>query len=290
MALEGLLLIDKPAGPTSHDIISQLRRLTGIRRIGHAGTLDPLATGLLLVCIGRPTRLLEYLLEQPKRYEAAVRLGQSTDTFDAEGHVVAEMPVNAAASDIEQALEQFRGPILQYAPAYSAVKRNGVPLYKLARQGLDVERPSRTVTIYDLQMLSWEKPTVQLDITCSAGTYIRTIADDLGNALGCGGHISALRRTTIGDFSVEQAVSPADLNSDNWSSYLLPADTAVQHLPSVTFSEEDSRRLLLGQRVPAAGESVDGTPVRAYEQDGRFLGIIVAAQQAWQPHKMFLAQ
>lgn len=290
MALEGLLLIDKPAGPTSHDIISQLRRLSGIRRIGHAGTLDPLATGLLLICIGRPTRLLEYLVGQPKRYEAAVRLGQSTDTFDAEGSIVAEMAVNVAASDIEQALEQFRGPILQYAPAYSAVKRNGVPLYKLARQGLEVERPSREVTIYDLRMLSWEEPTVCLDITCSAGTYIRTIADDLGNALGCGGHISALRRTAVGSFSVEQAVSPDDLNSDNWSSYLLPADMAVHHMPKITFSEEDARRLLMGQRVPATGELDEATPVRAYEQDGRFLGIVIAAPQAWQPHKMFFAE
>ena len=165
MASEGLLLIDKPAGPTSHDVISQLRRISGIRRIGHAGTLDPLATGLLLVCIGRATRLLEYLLAQPKRYETAVRLGRSTDTFDAEGTIISEKPVDVTAVDIEQALQQFRGPIVQYAPAYSAVKRDGVPLYKLARQGLEVERPAREVTVSNLEMLSWQDPTVHLDIT-----------------------------------------------------------------------------------------------------------------------------
>jgi tRNA pseudouridine55 synthase len=288
MALEGLLLIDKPVGPTSHDVINQLRRLSGMRRIGHAGTLDPLASGLLLVCFGRATRLLEYLLNQPKRYEAAVRLGQSTDTFDAQGSVVSEKPVHVTAVEIEEALEHFRGPIVQYAPAYSAVKRDGIPLYKLARQGLAVERPSREVTIYNLEMLSWQEPVVRLDIACSSGTYIRAIADDLGTKLECGGHISALRRTAVGTFTIGQAVSPEELDSGNWSERLLPPDTAVSHLPKVAFSAESARRLLLGQRAPAAGAFEEGTPARAYEQDGRFLGIVVAAEETWQPRKMFL--
>ena len=286
MALEGLLLIDKPAGPTSHDVIRQLRRLSGIRRIGHAGTLDPLATGLLLVCVGRATRLLEYLLDKPKSYEAAVRLGQSTDTFDAQGTVVAERPVDVSSVEIEAALQPFRGPIVQYAPAYSAVKRDGVPLYKLARQGVEVERPSREVTIYDLEISSWQEPLVHLDVTCSSGTYIRSLADDLGNALGCGGHISALRRTTVSDFSVDQAAVLADLDSDNWSAHLLPPDTAVRHLPKVEFSAEVAQKLLLGQRVPGAGALPAGTPARAYEENVRFLGIVIAAGQSWQPHKI----
>ena len=289
MALEGLLLIDKPVGPTSHDVINQLRRLSGMRRIGHAGTLDPLASGLLLVCFGRATRLLEYLLNQPKRYEAAVRLGQSTDTFDAQGSVVSEMPVHVTAIDIEQALEHFRGPIVQYAPAYSAVKRDGIPLYKLARQGLAVERPSREVTIYNLEMLSWQDPVVHLDIACSSGTYIRALADDLGTILECGGHISALRRTAVGTFMIGQAVSLEELESGNWSERLLPPDTAVRHLPKIAFSAEATRRLLLGQRAPAAGAFEEGTPACAYEQDGRFLGIVVAAEETWQPRKMFLS-
>ena len=288
MTTEGLLLIDKPAGPTSHDIIQQLRRVSGVRRIGHAGTLDPLATGLLLVCIGRATRLLEYLLAQPKRYETAVRLGRSTDTFDAEGTIISEKPVDVTAVDIEQALQQFRGPIVQYAPAYSAVKRDGVPLYKLARQGLEVERPAREVTVSNLEMLSWQDPTVHLDITCSSGTYIRSLADDLGNSLGCGGYISALRRTAVGTFTIEQAVALPELDNSNWSEQLLPPDTAVRHLPKIEFSAEEARRLLLGQRVPGADVIEEGAPARAYEQYGRFLGIVVAAGQAWQPHKMFL--
>jgi tRNA pseudouridine55 synthase len=288
MALEGLLLIDKPAGPTSHDVIQKLRRLSGIRRIGHAGTLDPLATGLLLVCLGRATRLLEYLLDQPKRYEAAVRLGQSTDTFDAQGTVVAEKPVDITEVDIEKALDSFRGPIVQHAPAYSAVKRNGVPLYKLARQGVEVERPSRKVTIYNLEICSWQKPLLHLDVTCSSGTYIRSLADDLGQTLACGGHISALRRTEVGSFSIKEAVTLEELGSDNWSEYLLPPDTAVHHLPKVEFSAEVAQKLLMGQRVPGAGVQPAGTPARAYEEDARFLGIVIAAGQAWQPHKILV--
>ncbi len=287
MTLQGLLLIDKPQGPTSHDIISQLRRITGIRRIGHAGTLDPLATGLLLVAVGRATRLLEYLQDQPKRYEAAVRLGQRTDTFDAQGRVLAEKTVKADALEIEQALAQFRGPIQQFAPAYSAVKRDGVPLYKLARQGLDIERPSRDVIIYSLELIAWDAPTVHLDIACSAGTYIRTIADDLGAALGCGGHISALRRTSIGSFSAADALSPDDLQNSSWADYLLPMESAVGHLPRVDFSSQAARQLLLGQQAPGTGTLAEGTPARAFNEDSRFLGIVLAAGQAWQPHKMF---
>jgi tRNA pseudouridine55 synthase len=289
MVLEGLLLVDKPAGPTSHDVIRKLRRVTGIRRIGHAGTLDPLATGLLLVCVGRATRLLEYLLDQPKRYEAAVHLGQSTDTFDAQGVVVAEKAVDITDLDIEEALQQFRGPIVQYAPAYSAVKRDGVPLYKLARQGIEVERPSREVTIYKLAICSWQKPVVYLDVTCSSGTYIRSLADDLGNALGCGGHIGALRRTSVGSFSVEETVPLAEWNSDNWQAHLLPPDTAVRHLPKVEFAAEDAQKLLLGQRVSRAGAEPEGTPARAYEAPSRFLGIVKAAGQSWQPHKILVS-
>ncbi|MFL7838559.1 MAG: tRNA pseudouridine(55) synthase TruB [Candidatus Promineifilaceae bacterium] len=288
MALEGLLLIDKPVGPTSHDIVNQLRRLSGIRRIGHAGTLDPLASGLLLVCIGRATRLLEYLLDQPKRYEASVRLGQSTDTFDAQGEVVAERPVMVTGQDIEEALQQFRGPIVQYAPAYSAVKKDGVPLYKLARQGIEVERPSREVTIYNLQLCSWQEPLVELDVSCSSGTYIRSLADDLGNVLGCGGHISSLRRSEVGSFAVDEAVAIDRLDSDNWFDYLLPPDSAVEHLPKVEFSAEMAAKLLLGQRVPGVGAQPTGTPARAYEAGSRFLGIIIADDQSWQPHKMWV--
>jgi tRNA pseudouridine55 synthase len=287
-AAEGLLLIDKPAGPTSHDVVQQVRRVSGVRRVGHAGTLDPLATGLLLVCVGRATRLLEYLLDRPKRYEAAVRLGQSTDTFDTEGSIIAEKPVSVTLPEIEEALEHFRGPIVQYAPIYSAVKQDGVPLYKLARRGQAVERPSREATIYNLELLSWQEPLLTLDVACSSGTYIRSLADDLGTALGCGGHISALRRTEVGRFSVERAVPLADLSGDNWRDHLLGPDTAVRHLPKVEFSTEMAERLLLGQRVPAAGLYDDDTPARAYQQEGLFLGIVTAAGQSWKPKKILV--
>jgi tRNA pseudouridine55 synthase len=289
MPAEGLLLIDKPAGPTSHDIVAQLRRLSGIRRIGHAGTLDPLATGLLLVCVGRATRLIEYLMDKPKRYQATVRLGQRTDTFDAEGSVVEERAVAVTIGEIEKALADFRGPIVQYAPAYSAVKRDGTALYKLARQGLAVERPRREVTIYELALRSWEAPYLQLEVHCSSGTYIRSLADDLGQTLGCGGHISALRRTEVGSFALTEAVALEDLDRDNWESFLLPPDTAVRHFSSVFFAPEDAERLFLGQRVPGAAQEIEGSPAAAYRQDGRFLGIVLAEDGAWQPHKMFPA-
>ena len=290
MALEGLLLVDKPALLTSHDVIRQLRRLTGIRRIGHAGTLDPLATGLLLVCVGRATRLLEYLLDQPKSYEAVVRLGQRTDTFDAQGAIIAEAVVNASAADIGHALEKFRGTILQRAPIYSAIKRDGQPLYKLARQGVAIERPEREVTIYDLALRSWESPYLELELTCSSGTYVRSIADDLGEVLGCGGHIIGLRRTAVGTFVIGEAAPLDSFTSNNWVAHLLPPDTAVQHLPRVAFSEEHARNLLLGQRAPATEVMKDDLSARAYDPDGRFLGIVVAAGDEWQPHKMFPPQ
>jgi tRNA pseudouridine55 synthase len=288
MMHEGLLLVDKPSGPTSHDVINRLRHLTGMRRFGHAGTLDPLATGLLLVGAGRATRLLEYLIGQPKRYEAAVHLGQRTDTYDAQGRVIEEHPVSLTADEIEEALAGFRGSIVQYAPAYSAVKREGQPLYKLARQGADVERPPRNVTIHRLDIRSWQPPLVELEVSCSSGTYIRALADDLGQTLGCGGHISALRRTAVGDFAVDQAVPFDDLESENWTAFLLPPDAAVSHLPRVEFSADIAARLLQGQRAPASGSLPEGSPARAYDDGSRFLGIIIAAGDTWKPHKMFL--
>jgi tRNA pseudouridine55 synthase len=289
MPVEGLILVDKPAGPTSHDVIARLRRLSGIRRIGHAGTLDPLATGLLLVCVGRATRLLEYLLDQPKRYEAVLCLGQRTDTFDAEGTILAERPVEVTLPDIEVALERFRGPIVQRAPAFSAVKRDGVPLYKLARQGLDVERPAREVTIYDLTLNAWHSPSLHLDVTCSSGTYIRSLADDVGQTLGCGAYLSDLRRTAVGTFLVADAVPLDALEGDNWQHYMKSADTAVRHLPAAIFAPDVAGRLLLGQRVPASGVLEEDQPARAYDADGRFLGIVLSREDGWQPHKMFPA-
>ena len=290
MSLEGLLNIDKPLGITSHDVVKRIRKVSGVRRVGHAGTLDPLATGALLVSVGRATRLSEYLVGQPKSYLATVKLGQVTDTYDADGEIVAQYAVDVPLADIKQALPLFRGHIQQRAPIYSAIKRDGQPLYKLARQGKDVTPPLRDVSIYDLQLLSWEEPFLQLKVVCSAGTYIRSLAHDLGEALGCGGHITALRRTAIGEFSSDQSVALSDLVEDNWKNYLQRSDTAVRHLARLDLTIQDAQRVEVGQRVPRQDNHPADPLVRMYKPDGYFLGLAIARENSWQPHKVFLPE
>lgn len=273
---------------TSHDVVNRVRRIVGIRRVGHAGTLDPLATGVLLVGVGQATRLIEYLVGQPKTYIATICLGQTTDTYDADGEVVAERPFHGTQTDIENALSVFRGDIQQQPPMYSAIKRNGQPLYKLARQGVEVERPFREVTIYQLALLSWQPPSLALSVTCSAGTYIRSIAHDLGEQLGCGGHITTLRRTEIGVFTTTNGVALADLNNDNWTQFLLPLDTAVQHLPQLQVTAVAAQDLQNGKWLPCQANHPQAPLVRVYDPDGTFIGIVAAYDDVWRPRKMFL--
>jgi tRNA pseudouridine55 synthase len=289
--LGGVLNVDKPGGMSSHDVVASLRRLTGIRRIGHTGTLDPLATGVLLLCLGRTTRLSEYLVGQDKRYEAIIRLGQETNTYDAEGEIVAEQQVEADQDAIEAALSHFRGTISQLPPMFSAIKKDGQPLYKLARQGIEAERPSRQVTIYRLELLGWTPPTLHLDITCSSGTYIRSLAHDLGQLLGCGGHITGLRRTAVGHFTLENAVTLAELTAETWQAYLQPADTAVSHLPAVEFSGAEAARLQLGQQIGWSSDVPQSSMpslVRAYNEAGIFFGLVAAGPGYWQPRKILV--
>lgn len=289
--LGGVLNIDKPAGMTSHDVVYTLRRLTGIRRIGHTGTLDPLATGVLLLCIGRTTRLSEYLIGQDKRYEATIRLGQETNTYDAEGEIVAEKPVTADMDAIEAALAHFRGPISQVPPMFSAIKKDGRPLYELARKGIEIERPSRDVTIHNLDLLDWTPPNLQIDVTCSSGAYIRSLAHDLGQLLGCGGHITALRRTAVASFTVDQAIPLKELTAENFAEKIQPADSAVAHLPAIQFSNEEAIALQYGQQVTREEDNFDApldSLARAYNETGLFIGIIAAASGYWQPRKILV--
>lgn len=289
----GVLNIDKPAALTSHDVVNQIRRIAGIRRVGHAGTLDPLATGVLLICLGRATRLVEYLTGQPKTYLATIRLGQTTNTYDAEGEITAERPVTATPQEIEAALAAFRGPISQLPPMFSAVKQGGRPLYKLARQGEEVERAPRHVTIYELDLdpVGFRKPTgslldIQLRVVCSAGTYIRSLAHDLGQALSCGGHITQLRRTAVGSFTVETAVPLDHLTPDNLPTHLLPPDAAVQHLPRLDVTAEEALALQQGKQIGSQPTPSNTPLARAYDENGRFLGILTAGENGWQPHKI----
>jgi tRNA pseudouridine55 synthase len=285
---EGILNINKPTGLTSHDVVNRVRRLAGLRRVGHAGTLDPLATGVLLVCLGRATRLVEYLVGQPKTYETAVRLGQSTDTYDAEGQVVAERPYShLTQASLTQALAQFRGPIQQTPPLYSAIKKEGQPLYKLARQGVAVEVAAREVTIDELEVTAVNLPFLTLHVTCSSGTYIRSLVHDLGEALGCGGHVVALRRTAVGDFTVNTAVPLDHLTPENLNTHLLPMETAVAHLPRLDVSAEAATRLLQGQPLPRT-DQLETTLAQVYSPQNNFLGIVTADVTHYHAHKMFL--
>jgi tRNA pseudouridine55 synthase len=290
---EGILNIDKPPGRTSHDVVTRVRRLVGIRRVGHAGTLDPLATGVLLVCLGKTTRLVEYLVGRPKTYETAIRLGQSTDTYDAEGVVVEERPVAITVSDLEATLAQFRGTIQQRPPLYSAVKQGGRPLYKLARrnavQAAQVERPLRDVIIYELDLLEFTLLSIRLRVVCSSGTYIRSLAHDLGQTLGCGGHVVELRRLAVGEFGAETTVPLDQLTADNWQDHLLSSDAAVSHLPRLVLDEIESVQLQQGKRLQQRADQPAADLVRAYDLAGKFIGIVAAAEgRWWRPRKIMI--
>ncbi len=286
---EGLLNIDKPTGMTSHDVVGRVRRVAGLRRVGHTGTLDPLATGVLVVCLGRATRLVEYVVGRPKTYEAVVKLGESTNTYDSDGEVTQERPLPADLSveALEQALDPFRGEISQIPPMYSAIKKDGQPLYKLARQGKVIERPPRQVTVYELSQLNWVEDTLTLRVTCSAGTYIRSIAHDLGEALGCGAHLTALRRTAVGQFTADNAVKLDDLTPENVADYLTPADTAVTHMPHIDLDDARLTDLRHGRPIPRIEADPDEELVCVYD-NGRFMGLVIKNDGRWKAHKLFV--
>ncbi|MBE2201413.1 MAG: tRNA pseudouridine(55) synthase TruB [Anaerolinea sp.] len=286
--IEGVLNVDKPLGMTSHDVVNQVRRISGLRRVGHAGTLDPLATGVLLLCLGRATRLADYLLGQTKSYAAAIRLGQTTTTYDAEGEVVQERPfTHLTLPTILETLHLFRGTVQQLPPMYSAVKKNGQPLYKLARQGVEVERPLRTITIYQLDVQQWQPPHLHITLTCSSGTYVRSLAHDLGEALGCGGYVASLQRTQVGAFTLDKAIPLADLSAAMLAEHLWPTDTAVAHFPRLDVSTAETADLHQGRAIPRQPSHPTADVARAYDEQAQFIGIVVARDDAWQPKKIF---
>ena len=289
----GVLNIDKAAGWTSHDVVARVRRLAGQRQVGHAGTLDPLATGVLVVGLGAGTRLLEYATGQPKTYRAVITLGQTTTTYDAEGEVTTTSAVPPLSLDqVNAALDAFRGSIWQRPPAFSALKRDGVALYKLARAGEEVEVEPRPVTIYDLTLLALDGPRLELIVHCGAGVYIRSLAHDLGQALGCGAHLAALRRTAVGQFTVDRAVTLDQLadaaQAGALAAHLLPVDALVAHLPRLETTQAEAERLLHGQTLAFGAASSDGELARAYNAQGEFVGIVRAdvERRLWRPHKV----
>lgn len=273
-ALDGVLLLDKPQGMTSNAALQTARRLFNAAKAGHTGTLDPMATGLLPLTFGEATKFSQMLLDADKAYEATIRLGIETDTGDAEGAVIASSVVTSGSGAIAAALEAFVGEIEQIPPMYSALKRGGKPLYEYARAGIEIERAPRRVRIHSLELLETVGEAFRIRVTCSKGTYIRTLAIDLGRALGCGAHLASLRRTRIGPFDIDRAHTLAMLEAataPERDTLLARVDTLVAHLPRVDLDDVRSAAILQGRVI----ELLPAAPgqVRIYGDGGRFLGL-----------------
>jgi len=263
--VDGVLLLDKASGMTSNDALQKARRLFSAAKAGHTGTLDPLASGLLPLCFGEATKFAADLLEADKTYVATVRLGITTDSGDAEGTVTGEHPVTVGEAEVRAVLPLFSGDILQVPPMHSALKRDGRPLYELARQGIEVERQARPVTIHQLELLEFGGESLVLRVKCSKGTYIRVLAEDIGRALGCGAHLTALRRTEVGDLVLARAVTLAELESlaeEARTPHLQPLDSLLQSLPAHQLDEAETQRFSHGNPV-AAPAGANGL-IRAY--------------------------
>ena len=284
--LDGVLLLDKQLGLSSNHALQAARRLYNAEKAGHTGTLDPLATGLLPLCFGEATKFAGELLNADKRYVATVQLGVTTDTADAEGAVLERRPVEVGLVDVKVALEAFVGEIEQVPPMYSALKRDGKPLYEYARAGIELERAPRHVTIHELRLVETDDGLADgrfvFEVRCSKGTYVRTLAADIGERLGCGAHLAALRRTGIGSLDVVQAHSLADLEAltaEARDALLLPPDSLLASLVEVRLDAADATRLRHGQAVRWAGE--EGTRLRVYDAEHAFIGVCRQVADGW---------
>ena len=283
--MNGIVIVDKPRDWTSQDVTARLRRVFNTRRIGHGGTLDPMATGVLPVFVGRATRGVEFFEHAEKTYEAVLRLGIATDTEDITGTVLERKPVSLTEQDFLNILPQFRGEIQQIPPMYSALKVNGQKLCDLARQGKTVERKPRTITVYKLDCLEFTGETARLLVHCSKGTYIRTLCKDMGEALGCGGCMEALRRVTAGEYTIEEAVPLQTLlDTENPEQYLRTVDTMFRNYPAVTLTPNQEKRCRNGN--PFTVPHRDGT-YRAYSRTGEFLMLANVAQGTMTTVKSF---
>jgi len=263
--VDGVLLIDKPVGLSSNDALTKVKRIVNAKKAGHTGTLDPFATGLLPLCFGEATKFSQDLLEADKTYDAVVHLGITTTTGDTEGEAVETRPVDVTVEQIEAALARFRGPIMQVPPMYSALKRDGKALYEYAREGITLEREARPVTIHKLEMLAYEAPMLTIRVTCSKGTYVRVLGEDIGAELGCGAHLNALRRIQVGNLTVDGMVTLEQLQGhDNPLSLLAPVDALLSSFPRVELTDELAARFLNGQRL-----ALNREPVTLPETQGR---------------------
>ncbi|NLY13031.1 MAG: tRNA pseudouridine(55) synthase TruB [Gammaproteobacteria bacterium] len=278
-SVSGIIIFDKPYGFSSNGALQKVRWLLNSDKGGHTGSLDPLATGVLPLCFGEATKFSRYLLDADKVYEATMQLGVTTNTADAEGEVLETKPVHVSAADIEAVLPQFRGEIEQVPPMYSALKKDGQPLYKLARAGITVERPARKVTISRLELLSCEAEQARILVACSKGTYIRSLVEDIGAALGCGAHVAQLRRIEAGPFDLTHAVTLEELEraheeggAEALDAFMIPVDSGLQHWPVVHLTEHSSFFWLNGQPVRAQQAPLEGM-VRVYNHNNEFIGV-----------------
>jgi tRNA pseudouridine55 synthase len=290
--VSGVLVIDKPIGLTSHDVVQIVRRGTGIRRAGHTGTLDPRASGVLVILIGPAVRLSEYVSASDKRYQATIHLGSSTDTYDAEGRITASSPVNHITEDhFFDILQNFVGEIEQVPPPYSAVKVKGKKAYEFAREGEPIDLEPRKIQVYSLDILEWAPPEVVIDVYCSSGTYVRSLANDLGKSLGTGAHLIGLRRTKSGRFTLRDAVQLRRLkesfDAGDWYKFLIPAADALGDWPMVELDADQVELIRHGHRVPAEPGATGWA--RGISQQGDLVALLEFDEESgeWQPRKVF---
>ncbi|MGL4933537.1 MAG: tRNA pseudouridine(55) synthase TruB [Aeromonas sp.] len=284
--VHGILLLDKPTGLTSNDLLQKVKRIYNAAKAGHTGALDPLATGMLPICLGEATKFSQYLLDSDKRYEVTAKLGERTNTSDSDGEVVATRPVNVAMGTLIESLDQFRGPIMQVPSMYSALKHNGRPLYEYAREGIEIERPARPITVFELKLISFEGDEVKLEVHCSKGTYIRSLVDDLGEVLGCGAHVTQLRRTQVATYPYERMLTLAQLECileqakvdgvpprEQLDPLLLPMETAVEALPEVNMLAVVAAYVNQGQAVQVPGAPTSGQVRMTVGPEREFIGV-----------------
>ncbi len=292
-AISGVIVVDKPIGLTSHEVVEIIRRGSNIRRAGHTGTLDPRASGVLVVLIGPAVRLSEYVSASDKRYQAIIRLGTTTDTYDGDGKVLSSDEVNVTEKQFNDILQTFVGEIEQVPPPYSAVKVNGRKAYEMAREGEEVELAPRIINVYSLELLEWAAPEAVVDVNCSSGTYVRSLAHDLGEKLGCGATLVGLRRTKSGRFTLRDAVPLRKLREcftdGTWYQYLIPAAEALSDWKAVELSHETIEAIRHGHRIP--GEDIGATLARGVSEAGELIALLEfdPTTKEWQPKKVFLS-
>ena len=297
-AISGVLVIDKPTGMTSHDVVNVVRRGTDIRRVGHTGTLDPRASGVLVILVGPAVRLSEYISASDKRYQAIIRMGTATDTYDAEGVFTREeIEIDVTEEQFETELKKFEGEIEQTPPPYSAVKVKGRKAYELARKGEEVELEPRMIQVHHLEVLEWASPEVVVDVHCSSGTYIRSLANDLGEVLGCGAYLVGLRRTKNGRFSLRDSVPLRKLkeafDAGDWYKYLIPAAESLSDWPSVELDPDQVETIRHGHRIQADPDTEPGM-VRGISMAGELVALLNLEEGEdgnleWQPKKVFFS-